>query len=204
MESFGQDLELVVVLERSRFFIAYLEEKNSVMKKRNIIAFFALLIVGICHAQIDSSFQKQQQRIETLEKENRELKSNVQRMNRQLNGLQTQINNLSADVGRKIESQQSAINSISDEVNANTENLAVVMKIPVSDVYAQPSVGFTSGGTEAVVLYPDGHADVGRLYQELQTLVEKARRYTVSGPKPDHWGRSRLSCTRSPLPLFHR
>ena len=65
---------------------------------------------------------------------------------------------------------------------ANTENLAVVMKIPVSDVYAQPSVGFTSGGTEAVVLYPDGHADVGRLYQELQTLVEKARRYTVSGP----------------------
>ena len=67
-------------------------------------------------------------------------------------------------------------------VVANTENLAVVMKIPVSDVYAQPSVGFTSGGTEAVVLYPDGHADVGRLYQELQTLVEKARRYTVSGP----------------------
>ena len=88
------------------------------------ITLFMMLLVFVCNAQTDSLLQIQQQRIETLEKENRALKSDVQRMNRQLNGLQTQINNLSVDVGRKIEGQQSAINGISDEVNANTESLA--------------------------------------------------------------------------------
>ena len=34
------------------------------------------------------------------------------------------------------------------------------------------------GGTEAVVLYPDGHADVGLMVQGLDSLVEKARQYT--------------------------
>ena len=88
------------------------------------ITLFMMLLVFVCNAQTDSLLQIQQQRIETLEKENRALKSGVQRINRQLNGLQTQINNLSTDVGRKIEGQQSAINGISNEVNANTESLA--------------------------------------------------------------------------------
>ena len=95
------------------------------MTKRLIAFLLLTLWIEYIYAQpTDSLYQIQQQRIETLERENRALKSDVQRMNRQLNGLQTQINNLSADVSRKIEGQQSAINGISDEVNANTESLA--------------------------------------------------------------------------------
>ena len=40
------------------------------------------------------------------------------------------------------------------------------------------SLGFTENGTEAVVLYPDGHADLGLMYENLDTLVKKARQYT--------------------------
>lgn len=61
---------------------------------------------------------------------------------------------------------------------ASARNRAVLMKIPVTDIYADLTVGFNSEGTEAVVLYPDGHADVGCLYRDLDTLVEKATRYT--------------------------
>ena len=61
---------------------------------------------------------------------------------------------------------------------ANTDNLAAVMKIPLTEKYGDFQVGFNSEGSEAVVLYPDGHADVGLMYQGLDTLVEKARRYT--------------------------
>ena len=64
---------------------------------------------------------------------------------------------------------------------ASTENLAVVMRIPVTDVYAELAVGFTRDGTEAVVLYPDGHADVGQMYGDLGMLVEKAQQYTSGG-----------------------
>ena len=52
------------------------------------------------------------------------------------------------------------------------------MKIPLTEKYGDFQVGFNSEGSEAVVLYPDGHADVGLMYQGLDTLVEKARRYT--------------------------
>ena len=61
------------------------------------------------------------------------------------------------------------------------ENFAVVMKIPVPDsLYGVNgfTVGFNKEGTEAVVLHPDGHADVGLLVTDLDSLVEKARRYT--------------------------
>ena len=61
---------------------------------------------------------------------------------------------------------------------ANTDSFAVMMKIPITDIYADLTVGFNSDGTEATVLYPDGHADVGLLYQDLDTLVDKARKYT--------------------------
>jgi hypothetical protein len=62
---------------------------------------------------------------------------------------------------------------------ANTDNLAVVMRIPVTDIYQYQSiyVGFNEDGSEAIVLYPDGHADVGLMYQGLDTLVERAKRY---------------------------
>lgn len=63
-------------------------------------------------------------------------------------------------------------------VVASTENFAVIMRIPATDIYANLTVGFNQEGTEAVVLYPDGHADVGLLYQDLDTLVEKAKKYT--------------------------
>ena len=61
---------------------------------------------------------------------------------------------------------------------ASTQNFAPIMRIPVQDPYAIPSVGFTEEGTEAVVLYPDGHADVGLMYENLDTLVKKAKQYT--------------------------
>ena len=61
---------------------------------------------------------------------------------------------------------------------ASTQNLAAIMKIPVTDIYADLTVGFSQDGTEAVVQYPDGHADVASLYQSLDTLVEKAKNYT--------------------------
>ena len=63
---------------------------------------------------------------------------------------------------------------------ASTQNLAVIMRIPVSDIYSYPSisVGFNEPGTEAIVSYADGHADIGLLYQDLSTLVQKAQSYT--------------------------
>ena len=60
---------------------------------------------------------------------------------------------------------------------ANTENLAAIMSIPVRSVYDVQAVGFGPDGTEAAVLYRDGKADVGLLYRDLDTLVEKARKY---------------------------
>ena len=55
------------------------------------------------------------------------------------------------------------------------------MKIPVTDIYADLTLGFSRDGTEAIVRYPDGHADVAFLYQSLDTLVEKAKNYTIQG-----------------------
>ena len=40
------------------------------------------------------------------------------------------------------------------------------------------TVCFNKDGTEAAVIYPDGHADVGLMYRDLDTLVEKAKKYT--------------------------
>ena len=63
------------------------------------------------------------------------------------------------------------------------ENFAVIMKIPVPDsLYGVNglTVGFNEEGTEAVVLHPDGRADVGMLVTDLDKLVEKARKYTTA------------------------
>ena len=64
---------------------------------------------------------------------------------------------------------------------ASTLNYAPIMRIPVTDVnnvYTELQVGFNQDGTQAVVLYPDGHADVGLLYRNLDTLVKRAKKYT--------------------------
>ena len=65
-------------------------------------------------------------------------------------------------------------------VVANTENLAVIMRIPVTDIrmYDQMAVGFNENGTEAIVIYPDGHADAVLMNQDIGTLIEKAQKYT--------------------------
>lgn len=127
---------------------------------KNIIALVMLLTVGVCHAQIDSIYQMQKQQIETLEQENHALKSDVQRLTRQLNGLQTQINNLSAEVGQKIESQQMALDGISSEVNANAESIAntsatlgerINQADGKTDVVADSLRGKTTGGIVVVL-----------------------------------------------------
>ena len=92
------------------------------MKAR--ITLLLLLAAGVCHAQIDSLYQTQQQKIESLEREARSLKNDVSYLTRQMNTLQAQMNNLSSEVGRKIEGQQTALDGISNEVNANAESIA--------------------------------------------------------------------------------
>ena len=65
----------------------------------------------------------------------------------------------------------------------NMENREIIMQFPVenvSSVYYTLSVGFNADGTEAVVLYPDGHAEVGMLTSDLEELVKKARKYTAA------------------------
>lgn len=127
---------------------------------KNIIALVMLLTVGVCHAQIDSIYQMQQQQIETLEQENRALERDVQQLTRQLNGLQMQINNLSAEFGQKIESQQMALDGISNEVNANAESIAntsttlgerINQADGKTDVVADSLRGKTTGGIIMVV-----------------------------------------------------
>ena len=75
-----------------------------------------------------------------------------------------------------------AFSAMAEEVSViSTENMNIIMRIPVTDVlsvYNGLTVGFSQDGTEAVVLYPDGHADVGLLYRDLDKLVEKAVLYT--------------------------
>ncbi len=89
------------------------------------ITLFAILFAAeICNAQIDSLYQAQQQKIETLEREVRSLKNDVSYLTRQMSTLQSQMNNLSSEVGRKIEGQQTAMDGICNEVNANTESIA--------------------------------------------------------------------------------
>ena len=65
----------------------------------------------------------------------------------------------------------------------NMENWAVIMKIPVKNagsVAYTLSIGFSPDGREAIVLYPDGHAEVGVLAPDQETLVERARKYTAA------------------------
>lgn len=83
-----------------------------------------MLTAGICQAQIDSLYQAQQHKIEVLERETRSLKNDVSYLTRQMNTLQAQMNNLSSEVGRKLEGQQTALDGISNEVNANAESIA--------------------------------------------------------------------------------
>lgn len=92
--------------------------------KARITLLVLMLTAGICHAQIDSLYQAQLQKIESLEREVRSLKNDVSYLTHQMNTLQSQMNNLSSEVGRKIEGQQTALDGISSEVNANAESIA--------------------------------------------------------------------------------
>lgn len=92
--------------------------------KTRITIFVTLLIAGYCNAQSDSLYRVQQQRIETLEKENFSLRSDVSTLTRKIELLQAQISSLSVEIGEKIDGQQTALNGISTEVGANTENIA--------------------------------------------------------------------------------
>lgn len=83
-----------------------------------------LFAASICNAQTDSLYQVQQQKIESLEREARSLKNDVSYLTRQMNTLQSQMNNLSREVGQKIEGQQTALDGISHDVNANAESIA--------------------------------------------------------------------------------
>ena len=92
--------------------------------RHRITLLLLLLVVGVSQAQTDSLYQVQQQKIETLEREARSLKNDVSYLTRLMSTLQSQMNNLSTEVGRKIEGQQTALDGISNEVNANTESIA--------------------------------------------------------------------------------
>lgn len=75
-----------------------------------------------------------------------------------------------------------AFSGMSEDVSViSMKNMAIIMRIPVANVrsvYNDLQVGFNKEGTEAIVLYPDGHADVGLLYPDLDSLVNKAQQYT--------------------------
>lgn len=123
--------------------------------KRSVLFLILFVSIECCLAQTDSLFLVQQQQIETLEQENRALKSDLQQLTRQLNGLQMQINNFSAEVGQKIESQQMALDSIRNEVNANAESIAntsttlgerINQADGKTDVVADSLRGKTTGG----------------------------------------------------------
>ena len=114
-----------------------------------------MFVVGICNAQTDSLYQVQQQKIESLEREARTLKNDVSYLTRQMNTLQSQMNNLSREVGQKIEGQQTALDGISSEVNANAESIAntsaalgerIDLADGKTDVVAQNLRGKTIGG----------------------------------------------------------
>ena len=62
---------------------------------------------------------------------------------------------------------------------ASTLNFTSIMKISVTEKNLMSlTVCFNQDGTEAAVIYPDGHADVGLMYRDLDTLVQKAKKYT--------------------------
>ena len=83
-----------------------------IMKTR-ITLFVILLITGYCNAQSDSLYRVQQQRIETLVKENLSLRSDVSALKRKIELLQSQVSSLSVEIGEKIDEQQTAIDGIS-------------------------------------------------------------------------------------------
>jgi WD40 repeat protein len=65
----------------------------------------------------------------------------------------------------------------------STENWEIIMRFLIPGLkYGNPQaykVGFSQDGSKAIVLYPDGSAEIGLLYQDLDTLVEKARKFTA-------------------------
>ena len=128
--------------------------------KARITLLVLMLMVGICQAQVDSLYQAQQQKIESLEREARSLKNDVSYLTRQMNTLQTQMTNLSREVGQKIDGQQIVLDGISSEVNANAESIAntsatlgerINQADGKTDVVADSLRGKTTGGIVVVL-----------------------------------------------------
>ena len=86
----------------------------------------SLLIVNICgFGQVDSAlFVQQQQQIESLQRETRSLRGNVATLTRQVETLKERLGSLTAEMGRKMEGHQTAIESLGNDINAKAESLA--------------------------------------------------------------------------------
>lgn len=88
--------------------------------KRGITLLVILLTAAYCTAQSDSLYQMQQRKIESMEKESRQLKSDVLSLKNQVGVLQSQMTGFSAEVER----QQTTIEGINSEVCNNTESIS--------------------------------------------------------------------------------
>ena len=78
-----------------------------------------------------------------------------------------------------------ALSGLNEQASViSTENWEIIMKftIPGTSMTGVQnfSIGFSRDGSEAIVLYPDGSAETGLLYQNLDTLVDMARKYTAA------------------------
>lgn len=78
-----------------------------------------------------------------------------------------------------------ALSGLNEQASViSTENWEIIMKftIPGTSMTGVQnfSIGFSRDGSEAIVLYPDGSAETGLLYQNLETLVDMARKYTAA------------------------
>ena len=78
-----------------------------------------------------------------------------------------------------------ALSGLSEQASViSTENWEIIMKFTIPGTsrtgVQNYSIGFSRDGSEAIVLYPDGSAETGLLYQNLNTLVDMARKYTAA------------------------
>ena len=88
--------------------------------KKGITLLVILLAAAYCTAQSDSLYQMQQRQIESMEKEFRQLKSDVLSLKNQVGVLQSQMTGFSAEVER----QQNTIEGINSEVSNNTKSIS--------------------------------------------------------------------------------
>ena len=122
-----------------------------------LLLLILFLTIGFCNAQTDSLYQTLQQKIEVLEQTTHDLKKEVSELNQQMRKLQSK----STEVDVKINDQQNALNNISNDVNANAENLAntsstlderITLSDAKSDGVAQNLKGRTTWGVVIILV----------------------------------------------------